>query len=181
MSFMRSIVHYAHPNFLQIMQIMHFSHDEISHLFRWSIGIRNLVSARYIYTHFLMNTDFAFDAQEMDSGVSHAKKEFFEKLFEFIPKKLFIQLQQNLASRGFGRIKGLDKALSEKTSLYSIDEIELLKTAIMRGDLEQFRILLQNARDVNYDELVAFAREYERDNIVKYLRHEKRQRQIKNE
>ena len=165
---------------MQITHIMRFSYDEISVLFHHSIYSGNLVSARYFYTHFLRNTEFAFDV-EIRYSITNFKKEDFEKLFEFIPKKLFMQLQQTLESMGYGRFVNLDKALSEKAVLYSVDEIELLKTAIMHGDLEQFRILFQNARDVNYDELVAFAREYERDNIVKYLRHEKRQRQIKNE
>lgn len=66
-----------------------------------------------------------------------------------------------------------------------IDDTELLKTAIMRGDIAQLRLFLRDARDVNYDELIAYARDYERDNIVEYLLRERGakkqriQRQIK--
>lgn len=50
---------------------------------------------------------------------------------------------------------------------------DLLKSTIMRGDLAQLRLLLKHARVENYDEMIAYAEDYERYDIVKFLRREK--------
>jgi hypothetical protein len=138
--------------------------------------------------------DEIVNIRDIGLNVTYLNEQLLEgcsvKTFQFLLKLMPTYPFDDLIFKG--RQEGYDmeeyeKLMTEKEPTKPIDWMESLKTAIMSNNLHQLIIRLRaaNPEDVNYDELIAYARDYERDNIVEYLLREKGskkqriQRQIK--